>query len=572
MSEKPAGNRAWMEKQGGQCGESTLTNADGLSVTVPGKVVTLREAEALVRAARSNDHAVVLCHGCFDIVHPGHLRHLRDAARHGQRLIVSITGDRSIDKGVGRPLIPEELRAESLAALDCVDWVTISPDPTAESMLGRLRPDVYIKGREYEDSNDERFRAEQAMVESYGGRVVFSSGDVVFSSTALINALEADTVPFQSSLRRLQHQHDFGPRTVDAVMRRFSGTRVVVVGETMIDTYVSCDRPVVASESPVLTLRPLGSKQFDGGAAVVARHLAAMGARPILVTALPRSTVGAAVRARLESEGVTVESIEVDQPLPEKQRFLVGSEKVMKLDLGEPLTLDSARQQDVIDTVVRVGATAASVVITDYGLGLFSSAMLKDLCHAVRPVVPSLVGDISGRRSNLLALREMDLLCPSEQELRDALHNFDDGLTSVAWALLHETKSRAALTTLGGDGLIAFERRHDALDEPMQWRQRLTAEHVPSFIPHAIDQLGCGDALLAAAALTLAARGPLVMAAILGSVAAAVQARRLGNAVISAADLRRGLDHLWTAQLTLEAEPAVPAVVTTGDQLHHSNA
>jgi rfaE bifunctional protein nucleotidyltransferase chain/domain len=125
------------------------------------KILSREQLLARRGEARVAGRRVVQCHGCFDIVHPGHLRHLRHAKAQGDVLLVSITGDSMIDKGTGRPLIPQELRAENLAALDCVDWVYVEARPTAVELLGELRPDVYVKGREYENNNDPRFKREQ---------------------------------------------------------------------------------------------------------------------------------------------------------------------------------------------------------------------------------------------------------------------------------------------------------------------------------------------------------------------------------------------------------------------------
>ena len=130
------------------------------------KIKTLPQLLEAREAARQRGKRIVQCHGCFDIVHPGHIRHLRQARALGDLLVVSITGDRGISKGAGRPLIPEELRAENLAALDCVDFVYIDPQPTALSLLEQLKPDVYIKGKEYENNNDPRFAAERRAVET----------------------------------------------------------------------------------------------------------------------------------------------------------------------------------------------------------------------------------------------------------------------------------------------------------------------------------------------------------------------------------------------------------------------
>src|SRR5690606_26066245 len=179
----------------------------------PTKILSHADLLARRAAARAAGRRVVHCHGCFDIVHPGHIRHLRYARQLGDILLVSLTGDEEIRKGTGRPLIPEELRAENLAALDCVDWVYIEPAPTARELLGKVRPDVYVKGREYEHNQDPRFAAERAAVEAHGGRVVFSSGDVVFSSTALIAALENSADPYHARLSRLLGEPELdGPR------------------------------------------------------------------------------------------------------------------------------------------------------------------------------------------------------------------------------------------------------------------------------------------------------------------------------------------------------------------------
>src|SRR3954462_4963837 len=144
------------------------------------KILSLTDLLRLRDTARARGRTVVHCHGCFDIVHPGHIQHLQFASSLGDILIVSVSGDSHVNKGVDRPLIPDDLRASSVAALECVDWVYVNQDPTAAQLLELLRPDVYVKGREYEKNMDPRFLAEREAVTRHGGRVVFSSGEVVY--------------------------------------------------------------------------------------------------------------------------------------------------------------------------------------------------------------------------------------------------------------------------------------------------------------------------------------------------------------------------------------------------------
>lgn len=517
------------------------------------KILSHKELLARRRAAAAAGKRLVQCHGCFDVVHPGHIRHLRFARSQGDILLVSITGDAEMRKGTGRPLIPEELRAENLAAFDFVDWVYIEQRPTAADLLDEVRPDVYIKGREYEFNADPRFQDERRAVERHGGRVVFSSGDVVFSSTALIQTLEHSADPFHARLVQLAAREELrGPRLAQTIAA-FRGRRVVVIGEPILDTYVLCDRPEVAGESPVLTLRPLDTRHYDGGAAVIARHAAALGARPILLAPLPASPAADALRRRLALEGIEVRAIPVRTGLPEKQRFLVGAQKVMKLDLVDPIVLDAAEQDRVVAEAERAvsdaGGRDAAAVIADFGLGFFTPGVTGRLCSSLRRRCGVLTADVSGRRSNLRAMRGLDLACPSESELRDAYRQFDEGLPAVTWRLLRETRSRAALVSLGADGLIAFERLPEADRNESSWERRVRGEHVPALAPAAVDPLGCGDALLATATLALAAGAPLIAAAFLGSVAAAVEVQRLGNVPVSAMDVRQGVARVHAARL-----------------------
>src|SRR5207249_1198297 len=195
----------------------------------PQKVCSLPQLLELRQSARRDGKTVVHCHGCFDIVHPGHIHHLQYACSLGDLLIVSISADSQVSKGVARPLIPDDLRAASLAALECVDAVYLNSDPTAAELIAQLKPDIYVKGQEYERCTDPRFLRERDAALAGGGRVVFSSGDIVYSSTAIIGSL-ANADPFQDEkLRRFCDTYELTPARIDDLLGRFRGLPVRVV-------------------------------------------------------------------------------------------------------------------------------------------------------------------------------------------------------------------------------------------------------------------------------------------------------------------------------------------------------
>jgi rfaE bifunctional protein kinase chain/domain/rfaE bifunctional protein nucleotidyltransferase chain/domain len=491
-----------------------------------GRLLTERES------ARQQGKMVVHCHGCFDIVHPGHIHHLQFAKSQGDILIVTVSADPAVNKGTSRPLIPDDLRAASLAALECVDWVCVNDEPTAVQLLEKLRPDIYIKGREYETNNDPRFLAEKDAVIAYGGRVVFSSGDVIYSSTALIDQLEDREIFDREKVRRFQDRFNLTPSHLHNLAAQFHNLRVLVVGDYILDRYHFCDAAGVAGEAPMMTLRSLAAHDYDGGAAIVASHLARLGASATLITALADDSVSADIRSRLTAAGIDVHALTQRRQIVTKNRYLVDQSKLFKVDDGAVHPLDSQDERILSDQIVGNSVGADAVIFVDFGYGLLTAPLLQRIMPTLRRSIPVLTADVSGMCGTLLHFREVDLVCPTERELRQSLSDFSAGLTNVAYRLMAETRARQLLVTLGKEGLVAFDQFHAPTAE-QSWERQLRSAYLPSLTTHAIDPLGCGDALLSAATLTLAAGGSLHAAAYLGSIAAALEASRIGNQPVS---------------------------------------
>ena len=150
--------------------------------------------EALVRRVegwRAAGLRVVHCHGCFDPLHVGHLRHFKAARAFGDRLVVTLTADRFVrrQKGPQRPFFAEALRLELVEGLRVVDGAAINLWDTATATIAALRPHCFVKGEEYRArvlAGDPAIAAEQAAVRLHGGELVFTGGDV-WSSTALMD-------------------------------------------------------------------------------------------------------------------------------------------------------------------------------------------------------------------------------------------------------------------------------------------------------------------------------------------------------------------------------------------------
>src|SRR5918993_2622952 len=444
------------------------------------KICPLDRLLAVRAEAAASGKTVVHCHGCFDIVHPGHIQYLQFAKSQGDVLVVSLTADPNVNKGFARPLIPEDLRAASVAALECVDFVYVNPDPTAVELLGALRPNVYVKGREYELNQDPRFLAERDTVVRHGGRVIFSSGDVVYSSTALIGSVSNAQLFNEEKVRRFRQAHGLGAAELANKFNRFRGMRMVVVGDYILDRYHSCDATGVAAESPMMSLRLLKSDDFDGGAAIIASHLAGLGCEPTLITAVTDDEAGRRAEARLAARGVEVAAMRDRRSLSTKHRYLVDATKVIKVDDAATNPLDSGQAKRLCDRILAAADGAAGVIFADFGYGLLTGGLLDQLMPLLRPRVPVITADVSGVQSSLLRFRAVDLLCPTEREVRQTLNDFASGLNAVVHRLFTVTAAKQALITMGKQGLVSFDQCRPAAAVDESWERRIRSAYLPS--------------------------------------------------------------------------------------------
>ena len=151
------------------------------------KILDLNELAEKLSELKSHGKKIVLCHGCFDLMHPGHIKYFQASKKMGDTLVVTITPDQFVDKGPNRPVFDQSLRAESIAALECVDYVAINRWPTAEKTLRLLLPNYYVKGQEFEKLQDKtgKIKKEIEAVKEIKAEMRFTH-EIVFSSSKLI--------------------------------------------------------------------------------------------------------------------------------------------------------------------------------------------------------------------------------------------------------------------------------------------------------------------------------------------------------------------------------------------------
>ena len=271
------------------------------------KIKTPEELRAII-GPPPREKRVIMCHGVFDVVHPGHVRHLLYAKSKADLLVASITADKHITKGVHRPHVTQDLRAVNLAAFEMVDYVVIDRNDKPLANIATIQPDYFAKGFEYNATGLAPKTAEEAaIVEAYGGELIFTPGDIVYSSSALINL-----APPSLKLETLQILMERNGITFDLlrdVLDRMPGQRVHVVGDTIVDSYTQCTMIGGQTKTPTMSVLYESRVDYVGGAGIVAKHLIAAGAKVTFSTVLGDDALKTFAIDDMRAAGVDVRAV-----------------------------------------------------------------------------------------------------------------------------------------------------------------------------------------------------------------------------------------------------------------------
>ncbi len=497
------------------------------------KIKSVEELGRII-GPRPRSRTVIMCHGAFDIVHPGHLRHLVYAKGKADRLIASLTADAHILKADHRPYIPQELRATNLAALEMVDYVIVDPNPTPIASIRRLQPDFFAKGYEYfAQGIPPETQEEIDTLDAYGGEMVFTPGDVVYSSSRLIET-HAPKLPVEKLLALMESEGiDFAD--LRKTLRALGQLTVHVVGDTIVDQYTYCALLGAAPKSATFSVRLEHSDRFTGGAGIVARHVRAAGAAVTFSTVLGDDELRDFALGELGEGGVACRPIiDRTRPTTRKERFITDGHKMLQVDHVDNRPIGERAIRALGDAL---RDTPAEVVIfSDFRHGIFNRQTLPRLRNDIPPAVLTVADSQVGNRwGNILDFSDFDLLTPNEREARFALGDQDSVVRPLASELFRQARCKNLILKLGERGIIGYRS-----PGPMP-REFFTIE---SFVRTLVDPMGAGDALLAYASLALAVSGNIVTASILGSISAAITCEHQGNVPVTPAAAEGVLDAL----------------------------
>ncbi len=483
------------------------------------KIHSLEELARKIRQWQAQDERVVLCHGTFDLLHAGHLQHLKEAKKHGGVLCVTITGDAFVNKGPGRPVFSEQIRAEMLAALEIVDGVAINQAVTSENVIQALKPDIYVKGEEYAQADEDvtgNIAKETAQVESYGGKVVYTGG-ITFSSSNLLNQFfEVFEPEVQAFLAAFKQQ--FSLKEVLEAVDSLQSLKVVVWGEAIIDEYHETEPMGQIGKGTALGVKYLSEEKFAGGAIAVANHIAGFVKEVSLLTVLGKQeSEEDFIRQKLQPNVSPVFAYTPDAPTIKKRRFVSKGEKLFEVYHYQPKPDLTAAEAKLCAWMESHLQQFDAVVVPDFGNGSISDKMIATLVeHAPFLAVNTQLN--SGNRGYHVITRypRADFISLNEPELRLATHDRYGDLQTLASRVIRQLDAQHLSVTRGEKGVLNVNASGEAFT-------------VPALATKVVDRIGAGDAYLSLTAIMLAKGYSLMLSSFIGSIAAALDVQIVCN-------------------------------------------
>ena len=489
--------------------------------SISGKIRRLEDLAMALAALRERGKKIVHCHGVFDLLHIGHIKHLEAARKLGDLLVVTLTPDRHVNKGPHRPAFPERLRAEAIASLACVDFVAINQWPTAVETIELLKPSLFVKGvvREAgQRDHSDAIEKEEAAIEAVGGQLVYTDEET-YSASALINRfMDVFTPETKEFLEQFRAQHT--PDEIVAYLQAIRKLRVLIVGESIIDEYEFCSVLGKSGKESILAALHSRTEQYVGGVLAVANHMSNFCDQVAVLSSLGEvNSREDFIRSRLNAS-VDPHFIRLPGwPTIVKRRFLqeYPGHKLFEVYVMRDDPLPDDAEAEFCRSLETLLPAYDVVIVADYGHGLITRRSEELLCSKSKFLAVNTQTNAGNRGFNTLSkYRRADFVSIGEMEVRLDARQLNADLKILVAEVAARMTTRKLLVTQGSFGCLIHDRTQGV-------------HTVPAFSIRVVDRIGAGDAVLAIAAPCAALDVPPSALGFIANVVGAEACTIMGN-------------------------------------------
>lgn len=487
-----------------------------------GKIVSKEEFSIIRKSLKRENKKIVLCHGVFDLVHIGHLQHFKEAKAYGDILVVSITSSAYVRKGPDRPYFSDEKRMQFLSFIEIIDYVILSTEYTVKDIIEVVKPDIYMKGEEYKDSKNDvtgKIDEEKDLVEKYGGKLCFSSGEV-FSSTKLINR----SMPVLSDeLKR--YLEDFCSRHNKEELLGYvdlmKNKKILVLGDVIIDDYIFCKIQGIMSKNTGYSARFLNEEKYMGGSVAIAKHIAEFCDYVTLLSIVgTEKQISELMNENKPYEDKIIRTEDFNTIV--KKRYVESDERRKNLDkifvinnMQDYMTVPEKANNALKSKLKEIISEYDAVFVCDFGHGLIDNETKKIVEAKAKKLILNCQTNSSNYGLNLITKYDRaDYFTLDQKELRLAYSDYKN----VEDRLLVDLTNK-----LGGKGCLTKGSKGCAFCEDNMIKS------CPAFILEVRDTIGAGDALYSMFGLMATVEAPLEICAFMGNLVGALATNIVGN-------------------------------------------
>ena len=465
----------------------------------------------------------ILAYGHFDSIHPGHIRYLKYAKEKGKCLVIALRGDLEVN-GINRFQFSQPDRAESLDLLSIADHIICLEGDELYQLVENLKPKMLIFGKEFENTNDKNLLKAINIQKRFKGEILFHAGEINYASTELLTGSENELLKkrrlqFLSALKR----QNIDKKTLLASLDSWQSSRLLVIGDTILDQYAACETLGISAEAPVLVVRELAKKNYIGGASIVASHISALGPKCDFISVIGNDEIADSVKQNDNLKDVNTNLvIDSSRPTTFKKRYIVENQKLFRVSNLEDHLLNKDIENEVIRLIKEKAEFVQGIVISDFLYGFVTPKILKTVKDLSLKYGLKLFGDLqcSSQVGSITKFRGFSLLCPNEKEARIALQDKNSSLEVLSNLLINETRTERLIMKLGADGFIAYDRDQRGI---------LKSQSFPALSVNPVDVSGAGDSLLACMACGMTSAQSFMITSALACFIASRAVDNMGN-------------------------------------------
>ena len=464
---------------------------------------------------------IVFVSGNFFVLHPGHIRLLKFASELGDKLYIGVNDTRP-----SKDYPSAQERADTLRELGIVNEVVVLKEGL-ESYLFKLRPDLIVKGKEYES----RKNPEEEWLKVWDGKLLYTAGDAAYSGTALLRDSHSDQDLIWRQPKEYIHRHNCHREDLLPIIEKFRDLRVIVIGDLIIDEYIQCEALGMSREDPTLVVAPQDSTRFIGGAGIVAAHCQGMGANVSFYSVLGEDLLSKWAKEKIAEYGIQ-SNLFLDQSRPTtlKQRFRVAQKTMMRVSHLRQHEISSEIQELIYIDIEKKIKDIDCLIFSDFNYGVLPQTLVKKLIKLGKKNQIFMAADsqTSSQMGDITRFSGVDLVTPTEHEARISLRDQVSGLNILAQKLVEISKVKLGVITMGEAGSLVVTDSFEV-------------DRLPSLNMAPVDISGAGDSMLVGVALTKALKESSFQAAYIGAIASAIQVGRVGNTPIKISELKKAL-------------------------------